>query len=175
MPALVWLLSFWGRGSVRRAGVVHGVRVLTGAYSWAVGRRLQIAVDCADPELVAAFWIEALSYRMVDPPAGYASWAEFSATEAHEPGEEWRLICDADGAGPTVLFHRVDEAKTVKNRIHLDVWVPRDADAGHARDMVEADVARLIDLGATLVRTRDDDGDFYVVMQDPEGNEFCIA
>jgi hypothetical protein len=138
-----------------------------------MGRRLQVAVDCHDPERLAAFWIEALAYRLLDPPSGHGSWAEFSLAEAQDRDEAWAIIGDPEGRGPTVLFHRVPEPKTTKNRVHLDVFVSTQPVS--ARDEVEAEVGRLIGLGATRVRTRDDDGDFYVVMHDPEGNEFCIA
>ena len=145
------------------------------AYSMAMERRLQIAIDCSDPTRLAAFWAEVLSYTPVDPPSGHESWAEFSASEAHEPGEQWMMIADPDGKGPTVLFHRVPEAKIGKNRLHLDVWPPRSDAEADVRKVVETKVAQLVQLGATRLRTRDDDGEFYVVMQDPEGNEFCVA
>jgi predicted enzyme related to lactoylglutathione lyase len=140
-----------------------------------MARRMQIAVDCSDPERLAAFWAEVLAYRLLDPPDGHASWSEFSAAEAHESGEAWRIIGDPTSRGPTILFHSVPEQKTTKNRVHLDVWVPREESIAQGTTTVEAEAARLVQLGATRIRTRDDDGDFYIVMQDPEGNEFCIA
>ena len=81
----------------------------------------------------------------------------------------------AHESGPTILFHSRPEPKTTKNRVHLDVWIPREESTGHGTAHVEAEAARLLLLGATRIRTRDEDGDFYIVMQDPEGNEFCIA
>ena len=136
-------------------------------------RRLQIAIDCADPERLAAFWAAALDYELLDPPGGHSSWEALSAADANEPGEQWRVIDDPTSHGPRVLFHTVPEPKTTKNRVHLDVWLPRSA--GEGTEVVEAEAARLEGLGATRIRTRDDDGEFYIVMQDPEGNEFCIA
>lgn len=141
----------------------------------AMGRRLQIAIDCSDPARLAAFWAEVLSYTPVDPPGGHESWIEFSVGEAHDPGEQWMMIADPEGRGPTVLFHRVPEPKIVKNRLHLDVWPPRVDPEADVHHVVETEVAKLVGLGATRLRTRDDDGEFYVVMQDPEGNEFCVA
>src|SRR5437879_4179155 len=131
---------------------------------------MQIAVDCSDPERLAAFWAQVLAYQPSDPPDGYASWSEFSAAEAHESGEQWRIIMDPASTGPTILFHSVPEPKITKNRVHLDVWVPGEVPTGEGTKSVEAEAARLVQLGATLVRTRNDDGDFYIVMQDPEGN-----
>jgi Glyoxalase-like domain len=140
-----------------------------------MARRIQVAIDCADPELLARFWAEVLDYRPQDPPPGYPSWARFSAAVG-APGEAWSAAVDPEGVGPRVLFHRVPEGKLVKNRVHLDVRV---SGAGavsmeRRRPLVDAEVRRLVGLGATHVRTVDDDSDYFAVMQDPEGNEFCI-
>jgi hypothetical protein len=140
-----------------------------------VGRHLQIAIDCADPDLLAEFWIEALGYAPYAPPDGSADWAAFSAKEAHDPGERWRIIGDPDMVGPPVLFHTVAEAKVVKNRVHLDVSAPRDGSSTDDIAVVEAEASRLMELGARRLRSGDDDGGFYIVMEDPEGNEFCLA
>ena len=136
-------------------------------------RRLQVAIDCFDATRLAAFWIEVLGYRQSAPP-GHESWSAFSAAEAHEPGESWHRIEDPDGVGPTLLFHRVPEQKAVKNRLHLDIFLVDNSSPDH-RDAVIAEAVRLVDLGASRVRNVDADDDFYIVMQDPEGNEFCIA
>jgi hypothetical protein len=139
-----------------------------------VRRRVQVAIDCFDPGPLAAFWIEALGYTVSAAP-GYDTWAELSAAEAHQPGEEWHLIEDRDGVGPTVLFHRVPEPKSAKNRLHLDIFLLGDGFSDDQQRVVNAEADRLVKLGATRLRTVDDDGEFYVVMHDPEGNEFCIA
>jgi catechol 2,3-dioxygenase-like lactoylglutathione lyase family enzyme len=136
---------------------------------------MQVAVDCAQPDRLAAFWVEVLGYRIADPPDDHESWASFSAAEASRPGEGWCCIIDPDNVGPRLLFHSVPEPKQVKNRLHLDVWVDRPDPAVERRTAIRAEAERLQAMGAEHVRTRDDDGDFYVVMQDPEGNEFCIA
>lgn len=135
-----------------------------------MGRDLQIAVDCADPEALAAFWAEVLDYR-VPPPRGHATWRDYSQAEANEPGEGWCRADDPDGSGPSLLFHRVPEAKAEKNRLHLDVWVSHGGDWAP----LDAEVERLVGLGASVLRRRDDDGHCYVVMGDPEGNEFCVC
>ncbi|MEY2404020.1 MAG: hypothetical protein QOD38_1571 [Acidimicrobiaceae bacterium] len=141
-----------------------------------MGRQLQVAIDCADPDGLAAFWTEALEYGLAEPPDGHASWSEFSAAAAAEPGEAWSRIVDPDGVGPSVLFHRVPEQKNAKNRMHIDIRVrPPGATDDVARPYVEAEVRRLVGLGARHVRTDDDEDDYYAVMQDPEGNEFCIG
>jgi catechol 2,3-dioxygenase-like lactoylglutathione lyase family enzyme len=125
-----------------------------------MARQLQVAIDCADPDRLAAFWVEVLEYRLVKRLAG----------------GEWTQIMDPDGVGAPVLVHRVPEGKVVKNRVHIDIRVrPPGASDEVARPFVEAEVRRLVGLGGTHVRTDDDEDDYYAVMQDPEGNEFCVG
>jgi hypothetical protein len=133
-------------------------------------------VDCADPGLLARFWADVLGYRVEDPPAGYPSWPEFSRAVG-AAGEEWNAVVDPDGVGPRVLFHRVPERKVVKNRLHLDVRVTgvRGSPKEGRRPLVDAEVARVVGAGAAHVRTVEDDMDYFAVMQDPEGNEFCVC
>ena len=141
-----------------------------------MARQLQVAIDCVNPDTLAAFWIEVLEYRLADPPDGFATWSDFSAAAAQEAWEGWSRIVDPDGRGPSVLFHRVPEQKVGKNRMHIDIRVrPSGASDDVARPFVEAEVQRLVALGATHVRTDDDESDYYAVMQDPEGNEFCVG
>lgn len=139
-----------------------------------MGRPIQIDIDCAEPEALAAFWAQALEYRVADPPGGHASWRDLSAAEANEPGEAWCRAVDPDRAGPSILFHRVPEPKTSKNRLHLDVLLGVGR-SEEGRRQVEAEARRLVDLGATEVQQRFEDGHCFVVMQDPEGNEFCLG
>jgi catechol 2,3-dioxygenase-like lactoylglutathione lyase family enzyme len=138
-----------------------------------MARPIQVAIDCEDPDRLAAFWAEVLGYRVSAPPSGYTSWSEYSRAVAGEPNERWSLLVDPDGVGPSVLFHRVPEPKVVKNRVHLDVHVTPRTGETTTRPLVDAEARRLVDLGATHVRT-DDESDYYAVMQDPEGNEFCV-
>lgn len=141
-----------------------------------MARNWQVAIDCTDPDGLAAFWIEVLQYRLADPPDGFASWPDYSASVAAEPGERWSRIVDPEGRGPSLLFHRVPERKVSKNRVHIDIRVrPPGASDEIARPLVEAETRRLVALGATHVRTDDDESDYYAVMQDPEGNEFCVG
>jgi hypothetical protein len=129
---------------------------------------VQVTFDAAYPGRLAEFWASALGYVIQPPPEGFSSWPEFLA-EIGVPESEWtsRSACvDPDGKGPRLFFQRVPEGKTAKNRVHLDVNV------GH--DRVEAEVARLVGEGASLVRRFDDGRESWVVMSDPEGNEFCL-
>jgi len=139
-------------------------------------RKIQIVVDCADPEVMTAFWGAALGYVPEDPPPGYASWAEF-ASRNEIPRSEWRgAVVDPSGQGPRLFFPTVPEPKTGKNRVHLDIG----ATAGPGQPLEErraaiaAKVAELVALGATEVESIDEDGGTFTVMRDPEGNEFCV-
>jgi hypothetical protein len=140
-----------------------------------MARQVQVAIDCDDPDRLATFWAAALDYRLCVPPQGHASWSDYSQRVASQPGEAWSKVIDPDGVGPSLLFHRVSEPKVVKNRMHLDVRVAPGEAKETTQALVDAEARRLIGLGATHVRTDDDETDYYAVMQDPEGNEFCVG
>jgi catechol 2,3-dioxygenase-like lactoylglutathione lyase family enzyme len=150
------------------------------SYPWAtigsMRKEIQLAVDCADPGLLARFWADVLGYRLEDPPSGYPSWSDFSRAVG-TPGEEWNAVVDPEGVGPRILFHRVPEGKIAKNRLHLDVRVSgvRGTPKLARRPLVDAEARRLVSGGATHVRTVEDQTDYFAVMQDPEGNEFCVC
>jgi catechol 2,3-dioxygenase-like lactoylglutathione lyase family enzyme len=136
---------------------------------------IQVTFDCADPNRLAQFWAEALGYKLQDPPEGFDSWEDW-AREQGIPEDQWNslsAVVDPGGKGPRLLFQRVPEGKSTKNRLHLDINVglPRD-DASRRR--VEDSAERLADLGATKLREAEERGEFWIVMQDPEGNEFCL-
>jgi hypothetical protein len=140
---------------------------------------VQVVFDCADPDRLARFWAEALGYKLQDPPAGYGSWEDW-ARDQGIPEERWNdasAVVDPDGHGPRIYLQRVPEPKTVKNRVHLDLNVTGGPSAGpveQRREQVEAEVERLFGLGATRQRAVEELGVYWVVMQDPEGNEFCV-
>ena len=79
----------------------------------------------------------------------------------------WYRIEDPAGDGPRLAFQRVPEPKTVKNRVHVDVWA--------VDGKLDAEVERLLALGASEVERVTDESGTFVVMQDPEGNEFCVG
>lgn len=139
-------------------------------------KQIQVAIDCVDPARLAQFWAEVLGYQMEAPPAGYPSWSDFSRA-AGVDNEEWNAVTDPAGVGPRMLFHSVPETKTCKNRLHLDVRTagPRGTPIDRRRPRVDAEVVRLLALGAKHVRTVEDDTDYFALMQDPEGNEFCVC
>jgi hypothetical protein len=143
-----------------------------------VATPIQVVIDCADPSALAPFWAAALGYIVQPPPDGFASWEAF-LHESGVPETEWNsasAVVDPDGAGPRIFFQRVPEPKTVKNRVHVDVNAggPRDTPDEERRRRVARTVERLEILGATTFREFDERGEHWVVMQDPEGNEFCV-
>lgn len=137
---------------------------------------LQIVIDCSDPKRLATFWSAALGYKIQDPPTGFTSWEAF--LEAQQvPVSEWEnfsAVVDPDKKGPRIYFQRVPEPKTVKNRLHLDVNASSSFPAEESLAQVEATVQRLSALGAHELYRRAENGDFWVTMADPEGNEFCV-
>ena len=139
-------------------------------------RQVQIAFDCAEPERVARFWCEVLGYVVPPPPDGFATWAEFDrALPAEHQGSAFACI-DPSGVGPRLFFHRVPEGKVVKNRVHLDVRVAVGLEGEERLAALEDECARLVALGAVRVRLlpADDINESCIVMQDVEGNEFCL-
>ena len=114
------------------------------------------SIDCRNAYELSEWWKALLGY--VDVPG-----------DPNEPGHEECMIVDPAGAGPRLLFIEVPEAKSVKNRVHLDLR-PRE----RSRD---DEVAWAIERGARQVgdfRGKYGPGSGWVVLADPEGNEFCI-
>jgi Glyoxalase-like domain len=140
--------------------------------------KLQVTFDAADPPALAAFWGEAIGYVEEDPPDGFDSW-EAWAVANDLPREDWGDYAsrvDPDGVGPRLFFQRVPEPKTAKNRVHLDLSVGggRDTPPEESRALIAAAVERAVAAGATKVREFDEPTGYWVVLQDPEGNEFCL-
>jgi predicted enzyme related to lactoylglutathione lyase len=113
---------------------------------------LNVTFDCQDAGAVALFW-EAVT--------GHPKKLEL------QPGNDYWVVSPPDGSSPQLVFVTVPEKKSTKNRVHLDL-LPNDSSQ-------DEEVARLLDLGATVVddRRRSSPGG-WVVMADPEGNEFCV-
>jgi len=87
-------------------------------------------------------------------------------------------VIDPDGVGPRLLFQKVPEGKTAKNRVHLDVNVGAGLERADRPERCRARAAELVELGATELRVFEgEEGPgpgFWIVMADPEGNEFCL-
>jgi Glyoxalase-like domain len=118
-----------------------------------------VTIDCHDALAVAHFWSAALS-RPIDANASN-DFAAIGMTE-RRTRSGWSV---STGDDPTWLFVKVPERKTAKNRMHVDLSAP-----DH-----QAEVARLVELGATRVADMNEWGYEWSVLQDPEGNEFCVA
>ncbi len=112
-------------------------------------RILHLTFDCADPGALADFWCASLGYRRTE--LGLEMVAE--------------AIPPEDVQAPRLLFIRVPEPKTAKNRMHIDLSVPDRAGL----------VRRMLGLGATEVGRYDEWGSSWITLRDPEGNEVCIA
>jgi len=138
----------------------------------------QVTFDSADPAAHAAFWAEALHYVLAPPPSGFDSWD--AALDAWGVPPERRndrsALVDPQGAGPRLFFQKVPEPKTAKNRVHLDLRAAAGRPKEERSDALEAECTRLVALGARRLYRMDADGidDVCIVMQDPEGNEFCL-
>ena len=143
-----------------------------------MGVPIQVTFDCADPARLAHFWADLLGYQLDPPPEGYDSW-EAWLIEQGIPESEWNsasAVSDPAERGPRMFFQRVPEPKELKNRVHLDVNVggPRGTPDKQRRTAVDAAVERAIGLGAKKVRLVEERGERHYVMNDIEGNEFCL-
>jgi hypothetical protein len=139
---------------------------------------LQVTFDCHEPDRLAQFWAAALGYKIQDPPAGYKTWPEFLAAIG-VPESEWTsasAIVDPEGKGARIFFQRVPEPKSAKNRVHLDVNVGggHETPLEQRRSRVDAEAERLVKVGASIVGGMEKQGEYWVVLHDPEGNEFCL-
>jgi len=139
-----------------------------------MARTVQITFDAADPRGLGAFWCAALGYVEQPPPPGFADWEAAMASWGMSPDRfnAFSAIVDPDGAGPRIFIQQVPEPKTAKNRMHLDVGVEGEG-PDRVRNVREH-VERLVALGATALQEMDENGEFWIVLQDPEGNEFCV-
>jgi hypothetical protein len=131
---------------------------------------VQVVFDAHDPKRLGIFWAEVLGYVEQPPPPGFATWDEALAAAGFDmdnldPNAAFAIV-DPDGNGPRVLIQKVLERKTVKNRVHLDVRVGPDNMRTRAHELAK--------LGGTYVREHKEPGGHWIVMLDPEGNEFCL-
>lgn len=142
-----------------------------------MARRVGVTVDCANPLLLAAFWRDVLNYVDDPPPEGYTSWAEYDLANAvpQDEVEAGATIVDPNGVGPRVFFQRVPEPKRVKNRVHLDVAVAAAPPGEQRIAQIRQAALALVQRGATWAAESADPQDFFIVLLDPEGNEFCLV
>ena len=137
---------------------------------------LQVAVDCDDPHELATWWAEALAWdvetqeedfiqSMLDQ--GLAEESEVRTFRGKRVWADGAAVVHPDGNQPRLLFQRVPEPKTVKNRVHWDLRSPQ----GPARP---EDVERFITMGARRIGEGNQGPHSWVILADPEGNEFCV-
>lgn len=108
-----------------------------------------LVLDCTDPDQLADFWSEALGYTTLGGADSYV------------------MLIDPHGVRPKLLLQAVPEVKSSKNRMHLDIETPD----------VDGEATRLESLGARRLESaiRSEHGTNWVIMADPEGNEFCVC
>jgi hypothetical protein len=139
-------------------------------------RQIQVTFDCAEPERLARIWCEVLGYVVPPPPEEFATWADYERALPSEEQGSWFACVDPSGVGPRLFFQRVPEGKVVKNRVHLDVRVGTGLVGEERMAVLESECARPVALGAVRVRLllADEENESCLVMQDIEGNEFCL-
>ena len=124
----------------------------------------QLTIDANDPARLARFWAQALGYQPVPPAEPATTWhAHYRGRLGAEAAFDDRLF-DPAGLRPPIWFQKVPETKAGKNRLHLDLYT--DDQAG--------EVERLLALGATRHPREPEPDDDFVVLEDPEGNLFCV-
>jgi hypothetical protein len=152
-----------------------------------MSRQIQITFDAHDPRALSSFWRDVLGYAHPGPPGvevpegtdPLAAWDEFLA-RIGVPEDQWNsrsAIEDPQGSGPRLFFQQVPEDKVVKNRVHLDVRAAPGLKGEERMAALEAEHDRLVALGATRLRRVEADppmDEGFLVMADPEGNEFCL-
>ncbi len=152
-----------------------------------MSRHVQVTFDARDPRALSCFWRDVLGYVHpappgVDLPAGadpLAAWDEFleRAGVPLERRNSGSALQDPDGPGPRLFFQQVPEDKVAKNRVHLDVRAAPGLQGEERMAALESECARLVALGAVRVRRHEPDPPMssgFIVLTDPEGNEFCL-
>jgi predicted enzyme related to lactoylglutathione lyase len=114
-------------------------------------RIASVTFDCEDASSLADFWAQVVGRAVSSGPP--------------EPSEFFASIEPGDDGSPMMMFLKVPEPKTAKNRAHIDL----------ATDDRAAEVARLVELGATHLYDKDEWGISWATLTDPEGNEFCVS
>ena len=152
-----------------------------------MSRTFQVAFDAHDPRALSTFWRDALGYVHPAPPGvelppgadPLAAWDDVLAQMGvpEDQRNSRSAIEDPDGAGPRLFFQQVPEDKVTKNRVHLDLRAAPDLEGEARMDALEAECARLVELGATRDHRVEPQPPMelgFIVMADPEGNEFCL-
>lgn len=121
-----------------------------------------LVVDCDDPAKLARWWADVLNWRVVlDTDEEVVIAPEHATGSGPMSAAEWRTL------GPAIVFGVGVDEKQVKNRLHIDL-------APHLSDDRDAEIARLLELGASHVDIGQSEDLPWTVLADPEGNEFCV-
>lgn len=138
-----------------------------------LSRRFGVTIDCRHPMTLAQFWCDLLGYVEEPAPVGYSSWQEYDIANGVTAAEAASgcTIIDPDGRGARLYFQQVPEGKRGKNRVHLDIVA-----SGRRRwsDVTTA-AGRAVARGGRVISESDDPADRFIVLADPEGNEFCLV
>ncbi|MFF5083369.1 VOC family protein [Actinoplanes sp. NPDC000266] len=152
-----------------------------------MSKEFQVTFDARDPKALSTFWRDVLGYVHPGPPGvdlpegadPLAAWDEF--LEKNNVPVERRnaasAIEDPEGKRPRVFFQQVPEDKAAKNRVHLDVRSAPGLQGDERMAALEAEHDRLVALGAKRLRREEPAPPLsfgFIVMADPEGNEFCL-
>ncbi|SNY62874.1 VOC family protein [Paractinoplanes atraurantiacus] len=152
-----------------------------------MSKEFQVTFDARDPKALSTFWRDVLGYVHPGPPGvdlpegsdPLAAWDEF--LEKNNVPVERRnaasAIEDPEGKRPRVFFQQVPEDKVAKNRVHLDVRTAPGLQGDERMAALEAEHDRLVALGAKRLRREEPAPPLsfgFIVMADPEGNEFCL-
>ena len=152
-----------------------------------MSRHIQVTFDAHDPRALSSFWRDVLGYVHPGPPGvavpegadPLAAWDDFLAGIGvpEDQRNSRSAIEDPDGTGPRVFFQQVPEDKVAKNRVHLDVRAAPGLQGDERMAALEAECDRLVALGASRTRRVEPAPPMehgFIVMADPEGNEFCL-
>lgn len=140
----------------------------------------QVVIDCAEPHVLADWWADALDWQVEPTDEAFIrdmlakGFAEDADTATYNGSLVWKsgaAISHPDGpqAGrrKRILFQEVPEEKTVKNRVHLDIWV--------GRENVEKEAERLRAAGGQFLHRGSQGPHHWITVADPEGNELCLS
>ncbi|GAA1336210.1 VOC family protein [Arthrobacter roseus] len=152
-----------------------------------MSREFQVTFDCHDPLTLSIFWRDALGYVHPFPPGAdlpegtdpLAAWATFleQAGVPKQLRNSSSALEDPEKCGPRLFFQQVPEVKVAKNRLHLDIRAAPGLQGSERMAAFEAECERLVALGATRLQRHEPDlpmNTGFIVMADPEGNEFCL-
>jgi hypothetical protein len=120
----------------------------------------EIVIDCQHPASIARFWAAALDGYEV-APYDDAELQRLRSVGVNDPEDDPTVRVEGPDGPPSLFFQRVPEPRTAKNRVHLDLRCRA----------FEAEKRRLTALGATILV----EYDTFIVLSDPEGNEFCLS